>query len=456
MPRVQPITQAAAFNGSSSFFTIPITPSTSGFSIWFWAKSTTYTLNSRIVDWEDGGPVNGFTLEEAIPTANGQSIQCLILNNGSGKTIVNTPLQNTQFNHYCLTFDGSTGRFYVNNVLVSTVTSTTMTTATQVLTIGKRSSGASNFFSGRLAKLGFLNGRAITTAELAAIYVSDIQPNGTSAYYTFAGNVNDQTGSGNNGTATSLNYETYAARLSSVSSLSPKALNFFPSTTNVATVADTAVLRPEINNAFSWSAWIYAFKLNNNVLPRIVEKGQDYLCIMGDQTNGQCNHLCVTFQDTALNVPEYWGSTRLSPFTWYHVGAVVNSSGGQLYVNGYPEIMTLLSGPFNGTLASTSGANVAIGNSGSNNRNWPGLIRNLQQFNIDLTAAEMLQLSRGVNVSRGLVGQWNISEGSGSTVVDTSGNGSNAALTGGVWQTIVDARSSSSGRSQAGNRTVVV
>jgi hypothetical protein len=77
-------------------------------------------------------------------------------------------------------------------------------------------------------------------------------------------------------------------------------------------------------------------------------------------------------------------------------------------------------------------------------------------FARDLSAAEVMAWSRD-NVepdSTGLRAQYNLLAGSGSTDVDTSGNGNNGTITSATWQTdrIYTARTAVSGRVAASNR----
>jgi hypothetical protein len=98
--------------------------------------------------------------------------------------------------------------------------------------------------------------------------------------------------------------------------------------------------------------------------------------------------------------------------------------------------------PYQSPLETSAGSDLKIGNSSANTRNPNGYICNVTQHNVALTQEEVITIMNGGNVSRGLVGKWNVDEGTGATVADSSGNGNNGTITGAVWETFVNTRNS--------------
>lgn len=105
-------------------------------------------------------------------------------------------------------------------------------------------------------------------------------------------------------------------------------------------------------------------------------------------------------------------------------------------------------------MSSSSGSTLKLGNSGGGDRTLPGLMQGVQIHNVALTEDEVLQASKGLPVTRGLVAKYNMTEGSGTTITDSSGNGFNGTLTAGAWQSLTIARSkTATARTASGART---
>lgn len=232
-------------------------------------------------------------------------------------------------------------------------------------------------------------------------------------------------------------------------------LNFGGSTSAVVAMNDTADLRPATTNKFTWSAWIYLFSTRNNVLPRIIEKGGIFFCVMGDQTNTRRNQIALEILNSSnSDTTEYWGSTRLTANRWYHVVTVFNDITGQHYVNGVAETMTTLLGPYVSPLHSTSGITFKLGNRASNSRNINGVIARVRMWNRDLSASEVIDVYNWQEPTSGLVASWDVDEGTGSSITDDV-NGYNGTITSAVWQSFIKTRTSSGSRSASGTRIAV-
>ncbi|MFA5990503.1 MAG: LamG-like jellyroll fold domain-containing protein, partial [Sphingomonas sp.] len=138
------------------------------------------------------------------------------------------------------------------------------------------------------------------------------------------------------------------------------------------------------------------------------------------------------------------GSTKIQPNRWYHIATTFNDGECQHYLNGVKESMVVINNalPYQSPLETSAGSDLKIGNSSANTRNPNGYICNVTQHNVALTQEEVITIMNGGNVSRGLVGKWNVDEGTGATVADSSGNGNNGTITGAVWETFVNTRNS--------------
>src|SRR5262249_41561862 len=97
-------------------------------------------------------------------------------------------------------------------------------------------------------------------------------------------------------------------------------------------VPDIAGLHPESSNAFTVGFWLRLDSSSNNVLPRIWEKGPDYMAVMGDPANRLFRHVAIEVQNASgsgnanRGASEFWGSTALRTGVWYDIVAVFDRS----------------------------------------------------------------------------------------------------------------------------------
>ena len=213
------------------------------------------------------------------------------------------------------------------------------------------------------------------------------------------------------------------------------ALDFTATPSAHILIPDHTDFQVETNNKFTWSAWLYFYSTSNNNLPRIIEKGWHYSCIMGNQTNFRKNQFCSEVASGPSKLAtEYWGTTRLVTGRWYHYTFVFDNGIGLHYINGQPEQMVILGQSYAYPLASTVGKALRIGNSAGLDRNFGGLISKVRFYqNRALTASKVRQLFLHDNVTQDRVGKWDMDEGEGITVLDSSGNNHNGSIQGAVW-----------------------
>ena len=120
------------------------------------------------------------------------------------------------------------------------------------------------------------------------------------------------------------------------------------------------------------------------------------------------------------------GTTTLTANTWYYVTGVQTRSDIKIYVNGVLEGTTSYS--IAGAALRSSGVNLQLGtiNGGSY---FKGDIDDFRVYNQALTATEVATLYQAGGAktdtaqTSNLVGHWSFNEGTGTTVIDGSGNG---------------------------------
>jgi hypothetical protein len=215
--------KSGSFNGSSTYCTVPITPSLTAFSYAFWTKpGTNLTTNARILDYSDGGPLNGFTFVLSLSGSRFAFAPTFLNNLGNVGSFASYTAVPGEWSHHVVTYEPNNMKWYINGTLFGTDTSGTMTAPTQTLTIGRRSAAGTNPYSGLIEDFVFVNGRAMTATEVTALETSGQIPSDTTCHIRFNDNVNDQTANGNNLTAFNITYlaDTPASTRSATSSRS--------------------------------------------------------------------------------------------------------------------------------------------------------------------------------------------------------------------------------------------
>jgi hypothetical protein len=104
-------------------------------------------------------------------------------------------------------------------------------------------------------------------------------------------------------------------------------------------------IEPEHANGFTSAVWLRLSSVNNNPLPRLWEKDSDYVCIMGDPSNGQYRRVGMEVQNSTGTgnanggATEFWGTTRLRTGVWYHVVTTFDGATGEghIYINGVED-----------------------------------------------------------------------------------------------------------------------
>jgi hypothetical protein len=143
----------------------------------------------------------------------------------------------------------------------------------------------------------------------------------------------------------------------------------FDGTSGYVWTADSPALRPEATNEFTVGFRVKLDADDNNVLPRLWEKGAHYMAVMGDPANGMFRRVAIEVQNAEGSgnenggASEFWGSARLTTGVWHVVVGVFDASRhgnqGQIYIDGQPEAMrTIFS--WSGTLSPTAGRPLLI------------------------------------------------------------------------------------------------
>ncbi len=186
---------------------------------------------------------------------------------------------------------------------------------------------------------------------------------------------------------------------------------------------------PELNptSALTVEAWINANEWAGSIWGACIisKQGTDpdkgYGFTVGENGRIEFNH----------SIEEGWTAVQTGQIlglnTWYHIAGVYNGTEMKLYVNGIEQASVGVQGD------ATPGEGVVM-NFGDN-PTWPGRFFNgkmdeLRIWDIARTESEIQQhMSEELTGNEpGLVGYWNMNEGTGTTIADGSGNGNSGTL----------------------------
>ncbi|HXN51421.1 MAG TPA: LamG domain-containing protein [Candidatus Acidoferrum sp.] len=218
------------------------------------------------------------------------------------------------------------------------------------------------------------------------------------------------------------------------------ALGFVSASGQSVDVANPANFAFERTQPFSISAWVYnSGNSTNGILSKVTNSGNfpgwnffaDYLnkelraTIVG--TTAGCGTDCIDVH-TPFN--------SFSQSAWHHAVLTYDgtslAAGIHMYIDGVSQTVTAT----HDTLASSilSASDVKIGWSAWNNIYFNGTLDDVRVWNRQLSASEVLALFNDSSgpASSSLIGWWKFDDGSGTSAVDSSGNGLTGTLNGGV------------------------
>ncbi|OGH33280.1 MAG: hypothetical protein A3A47_01410 [Candidatus Levybacteria bacterium RIFCSPLOWO2_01_FULL_37_20] len=257
-----------------------------------------------------------------------------------------------------------------------------------------------------------------------------------------SGGTNDVCNSGSNGTT--LDGTSTASR--SLSGKFDKALDFDGSD-DVVTITNSSAIDLNTTSAYTFSAWVNTDTDGEGDVGQIFQKGTTtYLRV--DSQSGSNLDVQASFDlattDATLNI-----SAPITTASWNHILLVYEDDSDD-------EISIYINGILRGTSTDGSGAPAADTNNlligGTTTANFDGKIDEFKVYSYPLTADEVkLEYNRGSNLVLGAlsdnstyqpnaanqeycipgdsttctapVGRWDFEEKSGSSVIDTSGNG---------------------------------
>ncbi len=325
---------AAVFNGSNSEIVASssITPSSGGFAISWWQK-TTQADNTYSYTMDNGGGSLGNGLYIITHRTDvGLIIGFKNASTFGSASIPYSSAERTQWTHFCFSWDGTTTtnafKIYKNNIATSFTSTVTNAGAAYPFRIG-RSYNGTDYFGGSIDQVRIFNtalpqaavtalyNETTTTATSASIDYQVANPNSV-AYYKMS-DATDQLGN-YNGTATNVNFNTegkfgFAGAFNGSNSrfqlnLNPNAALFSASfwiNLNDVTGNTNNILGNLTATAYALGFTLYVYLGKFNVVTSSNTVNWD---------------MAKTYNQTINNNQ------------WYHVAFVSNGSNNDLYING--------------------------------------------------------------------------------------------------------------------------
>ncbi len=188
----------------------------------------------------------------------------------------------------------------------------------------------------------------------------------------------------------------------------------------------TSTLNPA---AYSFSAWVYlsAIPASGYYVSILSQGATGFTTMLVTSSGTILEGINTTAANTTTNV-SYLGTHVLAANTWYFVSMTYDSVAG---LNGYVNGVLDGSAAANGTAADNTGVFEIGGNYPCcGGRYLNGQISDVSIYNVALTSAQVNTLYTGGSITSGLIGQWNINEGTGTTATDSSTGGNNLTWAG--------------------------
>lgn len=164
------IAQGAGFNGTTSFISIPDTASTSfttAITAMTWIKLDVTTSGRTIIAKPRSAGGYGFSFDVSTGKLS------LVLNNGTTGYQLdgNTTMSTGTWYHAVCTWDGTTGRVYLNGSQdnSSTTPFSSIADSAEAINIGRQNAGLAQYFDGAIDEVAIFS-RALTAAEIRHWY----------------------------------------------------------------------------------------------------------------------------------------------------------------------------------------------------------------------------------------------------------------------------------------------
>ena len=298
------------------------------------------------------------------------------------------------------TNDGTTGKFYKDGLLISSIPSNGNPTLAGTAAFGRMNHGGFDAFNGKLDDIGVWN-RALTQQEITNIYNSslpqtaclpaNVPTTGLVGYWPFCGNANDESGNGNNGTnnGATLTADRFGNANSAYS---------FDGINDLISIPDSNAL--SITNNITMSAWVYVNSDSQNyhsILYKRLNGNWSYNLSLsyyfgpgGSPTevnkvfSGRRNNSGAQLEYKFSNEPVVFGQ-------WFHITVKIENNVITFYKNGIDMGVNLYGNQFTIPMINQA-IGLTIGSNGDGGEWFNGKLDDIAMWNRALTQEEITNL----------------------------------------------------------------
>lgn len=334
--------------------------------------------------------------------------------------------------HLAVTYDGANITRYVNGVQSGSPTARTGAITYTNATYYVGNDSAANLFRGVVDE-PFIYARGLTAAEVADIYFQGLYSStGLISLHRFAEgsgtSAADSSGTGNTLTLSSATWSSDVPMISRTAAPNRLAvrdmkagLNFAGGGTSHGVVTTNAI---GATNDASMAFWVKRTGLMATGVSRLMTWGNDTFAVTVGSAAGS-----GSVPAGIIGSSNGGHSTTGIPLPlgiWKHIVVTKTGTLWSLFVDG-------VLADTNTVTASASGV-IRIGTNQAGSEGLVGLMARAFAWTVCLTAAQVSDLYwKGVASGTGLVGQWLLSEGAGTTANDSSGSANHGTITGATY-----------------------
>jgi hypothetical protein len=205
------------------------------------------------------------------------------------------------------------------------------------------------------------------------------------------------------------------------------------------TIPHNVALEPATTGQISVSYWIRPVDQDNNLLPRHWAKGAQYMCAMGDPTNGKYRKVAMEVWNGTLALEIWADDQKLNPGMWYHIVFTFDQGDGEVgtysskaFINGKRQKIHYLGSYATWVAPMNTNSNVGfrIGEGGSSDRPAGSDIMDMIYYNRILSDSEAKDIYYNGKVPSDCLARWKMDEGSGNSIADSSENGFDGTASG--------------------------
>ncbi|WPC42979.1 LamG domain-containing protein [Clostridium sp. JS66] len=140
----------------------------------------------------------------------------------------------------------------------------------------------------------------------------------------------------------------------------------------------------------------------------------------------------VYYYSTSANHINFIGTKNVADGVWHHIAFTVDSTGGKIYIDGVVDTSSTWTGT---PSIPTSTTNINIGLYQGGSYYFNGLIDEVRIWNVARTQNDIKNnMKRSIiGNETGLIGYWQLDEGTGTTINDLTTNSNIGTITNAIW-----------------------